>query len=167
MADQEEVSGCPGGASVPIERAKPMNRLGHGLVDHADPGRDQPIAQAKLVKMLGFSRDPLADRRLRRLDQRHLERQGPGGSNTFRPGPRLAPRSTRTVRLRERRRLRQRIPDRPAAVRPGPRRPAWRSSRSPCSPPARRSPSTGAPDEPAGQRRPPRPARLAPRSRFE
>jgi hypothetical protein len=37
--------------------------------------------------MQGLSSDLLVDRRLQGLDERRLEWQSPGGSNTLRPGP--------------------------------------------------------------------------------
>jgi hypothetical protein len=65
------------------------------------------------VKMQCFPSDSLVDRRLQGLDERYLEWQGPGGSNTLRPGPaffaaRTPDRTSQDGRGRHRRRARPR-----------------------------------------------------------
>ena len=59
--------------------SEPGNRLGHRLVSDAEPRRNDndPVTQPKLPKTLRSSSDPLVDRRIRCLDQRHLECQAP------------------------------------------------------------------------------------------
>lgn len=66
---------------------EPSDRLGEGLVGHSESPRDRPVALSQFAKMQSLPSDPLVDRRLQGLDQRHLELQRPGGSNTLRPGP--------------------------------------------------------------------------------
>ena len=80
-----------GRASFSEGALDPPDRLGDGLVGHSEPPGNRPVAQSKFTKMQGFQSDPLIDGRLQGLDQRHLELQRPGGSNTLRPGPPTLP----------------------------------------------------------------------------